>query len=117
MRFEWSAAKALQNLAKHAVSFNEATTVFADTLALTFDDPHHAANEVLYLTSDSINNNRKDDLLSEYDLAELKGRVRGKYRQRYTEDSNVVVIEPDLAKAFPNAKAVNDALRELLKRR
>ena len=59
----------------------------------------------------------KDDLRPEYNLAELKGGVRGKYRKDYEENSNVVVIEPDLAKAFPNTKAVNDALRELLKLR
>ena len=59
----------------------------------------------------------KDDLRPEYNLAELKGGVRGKYRKTYEENSNVVVIEPDLAKAFPNTKAVNDALRELLKLR
>ena len=58
-----------------------------------------------------------DDLRPEYDLDRLKNGVRGKYRKSYTERSNVVVIEPDLAKAFPNAKAVNDALRELLSRR
>jgi hypothetical protein len=43
--------------------------------------------------------------------------VRGKHRKSYEEGSNVVVIEPDLVKAFPDAKAVNDALRELLARR
>ena len=59
----------------------------------------------------------KDDLRPEYDLDELKGGVRGKYRKRYEESTNVVVIEPDLTKTFPNTKAVNDALRELLARR
>jgi hypothetical protein len=59
----------------------------------------------------------KDDLRPEYNLAELKGRARGKYRKGHEESSNVVVIEPDLADAFPNTKAVNEALRELLKLR
>ena len=59
----------------------------------------------------------KDDLRPEYDLDQLKGGVRGKYRKGYEESTNVVVIEPDLTKAFPNTKAVNDALRELLARR
>ena len=53
----------------------------------------------------------------EYNLAELKGGVRGKYRKDYEKSSNVVVIEPDLAATFPNAKAVNNALRELLRLR
>jgi len=50
MRFEWSARKAEANLRKHGVSFDEAATVFADSLALTFDDPDHPANELRYLT-------------------------------------------------------------------
>jgi uncharacterized DUF497 family protein len=50
MRFEWSAQKAEANVAKHAVSFRDATTVFADPLALTFDDPDHSAEEMRYLT-------------------------------------------------------------------
>ena len=58
----------------------------------------------------------KDDLRPEYNLDELKGGVRGKYRKGQ-ETSNLVVIEPDLAKAFPDTKAVNNALRELLKLR
>ncbi len=64
-----------------------------------------------------MSNSTKDDLRPEYNLNELKGGVRGKYRKGYEESSNVVVIEPDLAEAFPNTKAVNDALRELLKLR
>ena len=64
-----------------------------------------------------MSNSTKDDLRPEYNLNELKGGVRGKYRKGYQESSNIVVIEPDLAEAFPNTKAVNDALRELLKLR
>ena len=59
----------------------------------------------------------KDDLRPEYDLAKLGKGVRGKFFKRYNERSNVVVIDPDLADAFPNAKAVNDALRDVLARR
>ena len=39
--------------------------------------------------------------------------VRGKYFRRYHRGTNVVVLEPDVAKAFPNAGAVNDSLRAL----
>ena len=59
----------------------------------------------------------KDDLRPEYDFRDLGEGVRGKYRKRYEEGANVVVIEPDLVKVFPNAEAVNEALRELLSRR
>jgi hypothetical protein len=48
---------------------------------------------------------------SEYDF---RGGVRGKYVGRYREGTNVVLLEPDVAKVFPNAKAVNRALRALL---
>jgi len=55
------------------------------------------------------------DLRPEYDLKELlKGGVRGKYVERYRKGSNVVLLDPDIAAAFPDAKAVNDALRSLL---
>ena len=59
----------------------------------------------------------KDDLRPEYNLRDLGEGVRGKYHKQYEEGANVVVIEPDLVKVFPNAKAVNEALRELLARR
>jgi len=45
----------------------------------------------------------------------LKGAVKGKYSRRYQEASNVVVLAPDVAHAFPNAAAVNRALRLVLK--
>ena len=64
-----------------------------------------------------MSNTDKDELRKEYDLARLGKGVRGKYFRRYSEGSNVVVIDPDLTEAFPNAKAVNDALREVLTRR
>ena len=63
------------------------------------------------------NSDKDDDLRPEYDLAKLGKGVRGKYFKRYGEGANVVGIDPDLTDAFPNAKAVNDALRELLSRR
>ena len=55
-----------------------------------------------------------DSLRSEYDLKSLRKGIRGKYDERYREGANVVVIDSDLTKQFPNTKAVNDALRELL---
>jgi hypothetical protein len=52
-----------------------------------------------------------DDLLPEYDF---RAGVRGKYASRYSERTNVVVLDPDVAKAFPTAANVNRALRKLL---
>jgi hypothetical protein len=58
-------------------------------------------------------NRRKpaDDLRPEYDLTRLGRGIRGKYHARATSGSNLVLIEPDLAAFFPDAKSVNRALR------
>lgn len=50
LKFEWDSAKAQSNLAKHGVSFEEAASVFADPLALTFSDPDHSIGEKRWLT-------------------------------------------------------------------
>ena len=50
------------------------------------------------------------DTQAEYDFS--RG-VRGKYARRYAQGTNVVVLEPDVARAFPNAEAVNSSLRAL----
>ena len=56
----------------------------------------------------------EDDLRPEYDLSQLKSGVRGKYYQQAKAGTNLVLIEPDLARAFPDGEAVNRALRLLL---
>lgn len=55
---------------------------------------------------------RAPDMLEEYDFS--KG-VRGKYAKRYAEGTNIVVLSPDVAAAFPNSESVNEALRVLIK--
>lgn len=56
-----------------------------------------------------------DELRPEYDLRELlKGGVRGKYVSRYRAGTNLVLLDPDVAKAFPDEAAVNEALRLVL---
>ena len=53
-----------------------------------------------------------DELRPEYDLARLlRNGVRGKYADRYREGTNLVLLAPDVAKAFPTEEAVNEALR------
>jgi len=61
-------------------------------------------------------NNRKmnDDLRPEYDLSKLKGAVRGKYAKRFHQGTNLVLLSPEVAKYFPNERAVNDALKSLV---
>jgi hypothetical protein len=55
----------------------------------------------------------KDELRPEYDLSKLKGGVRGKYHKQATAGTNLVLIEPELNELFPDADAVNRALRLL----
>ena len=51
----------------------------------------------------------------EYDLSPLKGKVRGKYVERYNAGTNLVLLESDVQAAFPDAESVNEALRMLMK--
>jgi len=50
MEFEWDPKKSAANERKHDVTFQEASTVFGDSLAMTFADPDHSNNEQRYLT-------------------------------------------------------------------
>ena len=54
-----------------------------------------------------------DELRSEYKRSDFGTLVRGKYIERLRTRSNVVVIDPEVADLFPNAAAVNAALRSL----
>jgi len=55
-----------------------------------------------------------DELRPEYRREDFGTMVRGKYAARMRESSNIIVLDPDVAEAFPNAQAVNRALRALL---
>lgn len=55
-----------------------------------------------------------NEMSAEYAREDLGPLVRGKYAARYAKATNVVVIDPSLAKVFPNSESVNDALRSLL---
>ncbi len=52
---------------------------------------------------------------SEYKKEDLGVGVRGKYYEAYKESHNVVLLKPEVAKAFPTEEAVNDALISLIK--
>jgi hypothetical protein len=54
-----------------------------------------------------------DDLRPEYDLTRLKGGVRGKYYRQAIAGTNLVLLEPDVARTFPDSSSVNRALRLL----
>ena len=56
-----------------------------------------------------------DELRDEYEPSLIREGVRGKYAARYRAGTNLVLLAPDVAAAFPNADAVNGALRMLMK--
>ena len=56
------------------------------------------------------NNERDPEMLDEYDFS---GGVRGKYVGRFAKGSNVVVLDPDVARVFTDSESVNQALRAL----
>lgn len=55
--------------------------------------------------------NEEVEMLDEYDFSNA---VIGKYAKQYAEGTNIVVLEPDVAKVFPDSAAVNQALRKLI---
>ncbi|GAB4231719.1 MAG: hypothetical protein Kow00121_59940 [Elainellaceae cyanobacterium] len=61
-----------------------------------------------------VENEMEDELRSEYDFSQMQGGVRGKYIERYRAGTNLVLLDPDVAQAFPNDAAVNEALRLLI---
>jgi hypothetical protein len=63
-------------------------------------------------------NETVDELRPEYDLSTLlKEGVKGKYFKRYQKGTNLVLLEPEIAKAFPTEEAVNEALRLVIQLR
>lgn len=57
---------------------------------------------------------KHDELRPEYKREELGVGVRGKYFEEYNKGTNLVLLSPDVAKAFPTEEAVNQALRSLI---
>ena len=55
------------------------------------------------------------EMLPEYRREDLGKGVRGKYYKRYMKGTNVVVLEKEVARAFPDSKSVNDALKSLMR--
>ena len=86
LQFEWDPSKNDANVKKYGVIFKEAAEVKM----------------------------AEDNLRPEYDFSELGNAARGKYAEAYRRGSNLVLLDEDIAKAFPNERAVNDALRLLM---
>lgn len=60
------------------------------------------------------NPSKRDELRSEYKRSDFGKMIRGKYADKIASSTNVVVLDPEVAKAFPNDLAVNEALRSLI---
>lgn len=60
------------------------------------------------------NHELEDEVRPEYDFSKIKGGIRGKYVDRYKTGTNVVLLDPDVAQAFPTSDSVNEALRLLI---
>jgi hypothetical protein len=61
-----------------------------------------------------IENEFEDELRPEYDFSKITGAVRGKYAERYKAGTNLVLLDSDVAQAFPTDESVNEALRLLM---
>ena len=61
--------------------------------------------------------NDSDTLRDEYPEDLIKSGVRGKYARRYREGTNLVLIDPDLHKIFPDSESVNRALRDYVSKK
>lgn len=66
------------------------------------------------MKNETENHEELDPLREDYDVSRLGGGVRGKYAARYREGTNLVLLAPDVAAAFHDSAAVNEALRRLL---
>jgi len=59
--------------------------------------------------------NKPDEMKSEYKREDLGAGVRGKYHESYKASHNIVLLQPEVAEAFPTEEAVNKALKSLIK--
>ena len=59
----------------------------------------------------------RSEMRPEYDFASMAGGIRGKHYEEYRKGSNIVLLEPDVAEAFPTEAAVNEALRSVLNKK
>jgi len=65
------------------------------------------------MTTRKARKGRPENLRDEYDISALSGGVRGKYLRRATAGTNIVLLDPDVARTFRDSRTVNEALRLL----
>jgi uncharacterized DUF497 family protein len=90
-----------------SLSFTRSETIISASLAR--DVP---ADENAGVVKKKSNKSADKQMRKEYDFSQ---GVRGKYARRYAQGTNVVVLEPDVAKVFPNSKVVNVSLRKIIR--
>jgi uncharacterized DUF497 family protein len=90
-----------------SLSFTRSETIISASLAR--DVP---ADENAGVMKKASNKSADKQMRKEYDFSQ---GVRGKYARRYAQGTNVVVLEPDVAKVFPNSKVVNVSLRKIIR--
>jgi uncharacterized DUF497 family protein len=144
LTFEWDPRKARTNLVKHGIAFEEAATIFGDPSSLNTHlrrsvmspsekrSPANCSLSCIQIeaiisallvqeqpAAESANFMRKapskssrESVQNEYDFSH---GVRGKYAHRYAQGTNVVVLEPDVARVFSNSEAVNASLRKIIR--
>ena len=95
MIYEWDSEKAAENKRKHGVSFDEASSVFLDPLALTFDDPDHSLSEHRFITIGITSNqrlvfvahvNKDEDRIRIISAREATRRESYEYQERSRKD-------------------------------
>ena len=83
---------------------------FEDPLALTFPDPDNSDSELQHVKRGEFMKRllaTDDEIRTEYDLKTLNGGVRGKYFRAASAGTNLVLIDPELLKIFPNSESIN----------
>ncbi len=71
-------------------------------------------NERRFYEDGENNQDLEDELLPEYDFSNMTCGVRGKYSDCFKTATNIVLLDPDVAQAFPTSNSVNEALRLLM---
>jgi uncharacterized protein len=117
LRFTWDKRKAVANLSKHGVSFEEALTVFTDPLARIFPDEEHSSDEPREIMKKRSDHNetreRSYELRPEYRFDYSKAKPN-RFAKRMSAEAIAVVLDPDVAAVFKSSKAVNKLLRSVI---
>ena len=91
IKFDWDPRKAQRNLRKHRIDFDEASTVFADTLSITIPDPDHSENEERWVTMGLSNRQRLlvvVHIKEEETIRIISARTADRFEQRKYEEGD-----------------------------